>query len=103
MNPRQVVADICRSLGVPLKRWYAKGRQSDVSNARSIAAYVLRLRFRMSFPTLAMHLQCTDHTSAMYHFNRCRETPWLLEEGRKRLGWMLRDQLSADLGEERAA
>lgn len=97
MSPRDVVKEVCRRMGVEYRRLMRGCRWRSVSAARSVAAYVLRVRFRFSYPELTQFLGVADHTTVLWHVRRALKTAWMLDEARDYLAREMRLQLEGAL------
>lgn len=72
-----VVIQVCQAMGVRVVDVVAGVRQRDVSVARALSMYVLRVDHGLSFSAIGRVLQ-VDHTTVMY---ACKRIDRLLAEG----------------------
>lgn len=78
ITPSAVLAEVLAQAGITREHFFSGGRHRSLVNVRTVAVAALRMRLGLSTPAIGAVVEL-DHTTVLYHLDRCARTPALLD------------------------
>lgn len=72
-DPNYIINIICDFYKIETDKVKGKGRKSEIIKPRQVSVYVLRKRFKISFPIIGKIIGGRDHTTILHAYNKINQ------------------------------